>query len=107
MNPSYEEDFGSLLRLFRLRARLTQEELATQAGVGKRTIQDLERGINNPRIETLKALVDALKLQRADRAAFVAAAVPGESGDTTRSGQRKITAGTFFVPMRLPPHYVE
>lgn len=38
------EALGSRLKTHRLRARLTQAELAEQAGVGKRTLERLEAG---------------------------------------------------------------
>ena len=44
--------FAGLLRQLRAEARLTQEELAEAAGVGTRSVSDLERGIHPPRIRT-------------------------------------------------------
>ena len=38
--------FGGLLGQLRTEARLTQEELAEQAGLSPRSVSDLERGIN-------------------------------------------------------------
>src|SRR5215469_13994683 len=40
--------FGELLLRHRLAAGLTQEELAERAGLGRRSIQSLERGENQP-----------------------------------------------------------
>jgi tetratricopeptide (TPR) repeat protein/transcriptional regulator with XRE-family HTH domain len=63
--------FASLLREHRLRADLTQEELAYAAGVSVRSISDLERGVNlTARKETTRLLADALGLTGADRAHF-------------------------------------
>jgi predicted ATPase/transcriptional regulator with XRE-family HTH domain len=68
--------FGSLLRHQRLAARLTQEELAARCGLGARTIQNLERGANLPRPETLDRLASLLGLAGEARARFAAAAKP-------------------------------
>jgi len=52
--------FGSLLRRHRLAAGLTQEALAERAGVGRRTLQDLELGLVRPRRETVRRLIAVL-----------------------------------------------
>jgi tetratricopeptide (TPR) repeat protein/transcriptional regulator with XRE-family HTH domain len=56
------------LRPLRLRAMLTQEELAHKAGVGIRTIRDVESGRARPQPRTLRLLLDALGLAEDDRA---------------------------------------
>ncbi|TWD84870.1 putative ATPase [Kribbella amoyensis] len=61
-------DAGGSLRSLRLRAMLTQAELAFQAGVGIRTIRDIEAGRVRPQPRTLRLLVEALRLSEADRA---------------------------------------
>jgi transcriptional regulator with XRE-family HTH domain len=38
--------FAGLLRQLRAEARLTQEDLAQAAGVGTRSVSDLERGVS-------------------------------------------------------------
>jgi predicted ATPase/DNA-binding XRE family transcriptional regulator len=69
--------FSALLRHHRLRAGLTQEALAEQAGVSTRGIQQLERGDRAaPRAETVRLLADALALDAESRAALIAAARP-------------------------------
>jgi non-specific serine/threonine protein kinase len=68
--------FAWLLREHRLAAGLTQEALAERAGVGFRTIQDLEGGAHHPRRGTLAKLVCALGLVGARRDRFEAAAHP-------------------------------
>jgi transcriptional regulator with XRE-family HTH domain len=56
-------DFGSLLRHFRKRARLTQNELAGLSTVSPRTIRSLEAGRGmRPRPETVRLLADGLRL---------------------------------------------
>ncbi|GAB2580042.1 XRE family transcriptional regulator [Paractinoplanes abujensis] len=67
--------FDAVLRRERLRARLTQDELAARAAVGVRTVRDLERGrASRPQRTTVELLAAALGLGGADREAFLAAA---------------------------------
>ena len=55
--------FADLLRQLRTEARLTQEELAEQAGLSLRSVSDLERGINRTaRKDSALMLASALKL---------------------------------------------
>jgi tetratricopeptide (TPR) repeat protein/transcriptional regulator with XRE-family HTH domain len=108
---SPEVSFGTLLRMLRVDAGLTQEELAEEARLSYRSISDLERGINlTPRKETMRLLADALHLAGADREAFEAAArghvrqkqpVPGAVGGlaaATRTLPRDITSFTGREP---------
>ena len=71
------QPFGTLLRQHRLAAGLTQEQLAEQAGLGVRTIQDLERGSARPLRRTAEVLVEALGLPAAARSAWLATIRPG------------------------------
>ena len=66
--------FGELLREHRLAAGLTQAALADRAGISSRGIQDLERGLSQPRRDTLARLEEALSLSRGEQAALHAAA---------------------------------
>jgi len=60
---------GGLLRAYRERALLTQEQLADRAGVSVRTIRDLERGrIQRPLPATVRLLADALGIPEQQRA---------------------------------------
>jgi transcriptional regulator with XRE-family HTH domain len=66
--------FGGLLRQLRDEAGLTQEELADAAQVSRRTVSDLQRGINRAaRKDTGLLLADALRLSGPARELFVAA----------------------------------
>ncbi len=49
---------------------LTQEELAHKAGVGTRTIRDIESGRARPQAKTLRLLIDVLGLSEAERASL-------------------------------------
>ncbi|GHH78270.1 hypothetical protein GCM10017772_41170 [Promicromonospora soli] len=66
--PDLRSDGSVDLRRLRLRAMLTQEELANKAGVGTRTIRDIEAGKARPQPKTLRLLLDALGLAGDDRA---------------------------------------
>src|SRR5215216_65876 len=69
--------FGALLRQLRLAAGLTQEGLAERAGVSARAVSGLERDPTRaPRLDTVALLADALGLDSAGRARFLAAARP-------------------------------
>src|SRR5580700_6127959 len=77
--------YAELLRQLRAELGLTQEELASAAGISPRTISDLERGINlTPRKATAELLADALQLPTSRREEFMAAArrrpAPGAAG---------------------------
>ncbi|WP_026189830.1 ATP-binding protein [Salinispora mooreana] len=64
-----------LLRGHRLAAGLTQADLANRAGVGVRTVRDVERGRSSrPQRTTVELLATALGLAGAARSTFLAAA---------------------------------
>jgi tetratricopeptide (TPR) repeat protein/transcriptional regulator with XRE-family HTH domain len=59
---------GSVVRRLRLRAGLTQEELAERSGVSVRTIRGIETGSRrNPQLVSLVQLADALELSADER----------------------------------------
>ncbi len=63
--------FAAALRALRAHARLTQEELADAAGLSRRTVSDLERGVaTTPQHETVRLLADALHLIGPQRTEF-------------------------------------
>lgn len=66
--------FGALLYQYRIEARLSQKELAARAGLSRRGISDLERGVRQaPYPATLRRLVDALGLTGEHETALVRA----------------------------------
>ncbi|CAN5854937.1 hypothetical protein BH24CHL4_BH24CHL4_13690 [soil metagenome] len=68
---------GKLLRHFRARSALSQDQLAERSGVSSRAISDLERGQRTaPHLETVRMLADALELSRGDRQALIRSARP-------------------------------
>jgi tetratricopeptide (TPR) repeat protein/transcriptional regulator with XRE-family HTH domain len=91
--------FAGLLRQLRMGAGLTQEELAEVAGVGVRSVRDLERGrVGTPQKETVRLLADALSLTGPARAGFEVAArshpAPGGVATAARALPRDIASFT-------------
>ncbi|HXP54692.1 MAG TPA: tetratricopeptide repeat protein [Streptosporangiaceae bacterium] len=71
------ELFGSLVRRYRTVATLTQEELASRAGLSVRAVSDMERGrTRRPFLRSVRQLADALELAPPERAQLIAAAEP-------------------------------
>ncbi len=69
--------FGDLLRAYRRQAGLTQERLAERAGVGVRTISDVEGGVTRaPQRATVTRLIHALRLPADQRRRLAALAHP-------------------------------
>ncbi len=79
--------FGDVLRRLRTAAALSQEALAERAGVSVLAVSRLERGVHQaPRLETVRLLAEALRLDARDREALLAAARPARAGlPTTES----------------------
>jgi transcriptional regulator with XRE-family HTH domain len=76
------QPFGAVLKRYRRRAFLTQEELAARARLSVRAIADIERGIiRQPRVRTVKMLADALGLEGNARHIFLDAAQNGHGTD--------------------------
>ncbi|GAA1434538.1 hypothetical protein GCM10009616_29200 [Microlunatus lacustris] len=72
-----EGPFAGRLRALRERAGLTQEELATRAGLTAHAVSALERGTRTrPYPHTVRALAAALALGTAEQAALVASLPP-------------------------------
>jgi transcriptional regulator with XRE-family HTH domain len=76
-------NFGQLLKSYREAAHLSQEELATRAGLSRRGISDLERGARlAPQRETTRRLTAALALTEEQQATLLAAARDGRFEDS-------------------------
>jgi predicted ATPase/DNA-binding XRE family transcriptional regulator len=93
--------FGELLRRHRLLAGLSQEALAERAGLSVDAIRALERGRRTaPRPETIGLLADAVALEAADRANFIASA----TGQAPAHGDaRKTPRSPRSIPLPEPP----
>ncbi len=89
--------FGTELRRLRLKAALSQEQLAQRAGLSARGISDLERGARRaPHLSTVRLLADGLALSPADREALLTAARPATSAGSTE------VALPSHAPLPLP-----
>ena len=85
MAVAQEGSFGARLRQLREAAGLTQEELASRAGLSSDAVSRLERGQRkHPYPHTVRALADALNLSGDERDALIASAPK--------------RAGTIFTP---------
>ena len=81
---SVSDSFGSLLRWFRVSAGLTQEALASLSGVSARGIRLLESDRRKaPRLETVRLLSVALKLDDDQHRSLLHAARPDLARDTS------------------------
>ena len=86
--------FGDRLRSLRERAGLTQEELASRAGLTPNAISALERGTRTrPYPHTVRSLADALQLSESERADLIGSIrkrrrSPSEPVDVPRSTAR-------------------
>ena len=84
--PPPDRSFGALLRAFRHRACLSQEQLAVRAELSERTVRNLEAGrVRSPRNETARLLADALALTGPEQETWVAAA-QGANGRQAEAG---------------------
>jgi DNA-binding XRE family transcriptional regulator len=93
--PNWVSSFGTLLRHYRTLAGLSQEELAEQAGLSRRGISDLERGVRRtPHLTTVRLVAEALGLARAERGVLLAAA---RQRPQTRSPRPEVARGPRCV----------
>jgi tetratricopeptide (TPR) repeat protein/transcriptional regulator with XRE-family HTH domain len=97
-------DFGSLLRGYRQRALLTQEELAARTGVSTRTIRRLESNqLGRPRTATVRALAAQLGLGAAEQATLLGADPEAPVVQVASDGPRRTEAAPEPpIPAQLP-----
>ncbi|WP_434444241.1 ATP-binding protein [Lentzea sp. E54] len=84
---------GELVRDWRTRALLTQEQLAGRAGLSVRTIRRLENGtLRRPRSASVRLLIDALRLDAAEAEMLTAVArgLPAPPGDQPASSAGRL-----------------
>jgi predicted ATPase/DNA-binding XRE family transcriptional regulator len=94
-NGDHEAPFGAELKRLRDAAGLTQEELASRAGLTAKAVSALERGVRRrPYPHTVRSLADALNLTDAERASLQAA-VPGR-------GENALAPASGAPPAVLP-----
>lgn len=56
-------NIGTVIKERRTLLGISQQDLADFSGVGISTVKDLERGVGNPSIKTLKKLLDVVGLE--------------------------------------------
>ncbi len=56
-------DIGTVIKERRALLGISQQDLADFSGVGISTIKDLERGVGNPSMKTLKKILDVVGLE--------------------------------------------
>ncbi|MDQ3809955.1 MAG: helix-turn-helix domain-containing protein, partial [Chloroflexota bacterium] len=84
---AHEATFSERLRHFRLRAGLSQVDLAERANLSPAAVATLERGVrSSPYPRTVDALATALNLPSEERAALIAAAHPSPRAGQARAG---------------------
>lgn len=57
-----QRQLGMRIRYLRTRKKLSQEDLALEAGINKNYLSDLERGNRNPTVEVLNKIAQALEI---------------------------------------------
>lgn len=94
------ERLPAVVRRLRLRAGLTQEELAARSGVSVSTIRGLETGQRpNPRLASVRQLAEALELPPGEHEELLSAAL----GTTVSpSAPPQTEAGLRVLPRQLP-----
>ncbi len=91
------QSFGDRLRGLRQVAGLTQEELASRAGLSPNAVSALERGARKqPHPHTVRSLADTLRLSEEERAALLAA-VPKRGGAASSTNEISLSS-TVVVP---------
>jgi tetratricopeptide (TPR) repeat protein/transcriptional regulator with XRE-family HTH domain len=99
--------FGNVVRAYRRRFGLTQEDLSARTGVHTRTIAKIETGqIASPRSSTVRLFADAFGLAGADREAFFASAAdatpPGQPAQLQADGDWPAAVSHGRGPNQLP-----
>ena len=56
-------NIGATIKERRALPGISQQDLSDYSGVGISTIKDLERGIGNPSVETLRKILDVVGLE--------------------------------------------
>jgi transcriptional regulator with XRE-family HTH domain len=59
-------DIGHAIRVERRRRDMTQEELALETGLQRKTIYQVEHGKSDPRLGTLRRIADAMDVRVVD-----------------------------------------
>lgn len=62
-DPVFIKKFGTNLRVIRTSKGMTQEKLADMAEIPRSQVSEIERGVGNPTISTVKLLADILGVE--------------------------------------------
>lgn len=65
-NHELHQRFGQVIRTRRKAAGMSQEELATGAGVSSSFVSQIENGLRGPTLNTIVGLAEALGVQVSD-----------------------------------------
>lgn len=103
-------DPGVMLRMWRERALLTQEQLAEQTGLNVRTIRRFERdhGLRRPQSASIRVLAERLGLTKAERADLIVAFAAAHSRTTDKQTiadhpvVEAASLSSHAVPRQLP-----
>ena len=96
--------FGARLRRLREAAGITQEELASRAGLSPNAVSALERGARRrPYPHTVRSLADALGLDEGGRAALLAA-VPGRGAAPSGAEDAPVPSASTGSAASTLPH---
>jgi transcriptional regulator with XRE-family HTH domain len=83
--------FGAIVRDYRIKAGLTQEQLSFGAHVNRTYIGDLEHGLKSPTLDVIEALATALNVEPhtlVEAASRFSELSKRERAAMTRAGQR-------------------
>jgi transcriptional regulator with XRE-family HTH domain len=81
------KQLGANIRRWRNRRGWTQDQLAEQAGISAKFVGEVERGEDNPSLETLWSLVSALKIEWHELLDGGDTVVPADQPVTVREGR--------------------
>ena len=56
-------NIGTIIKERRALLGISQQDLSDFAGVGISTVKDMERGVGNPSVETLRKILDVVGLE--------------------------------------------
>ncbi|MEV6157337.1 NB-ARC domain-containing protein [Nonomuraea sp. NPDC052129] len=102
--PEAELSLGALLRRWRGRALLTQEQLAQRTGLNVRTVRRLEHNVlQQPRITSILLLAEALELDSEERAMLaIVARGPSASPERVDPEETCPAPAAVTIPRELP-----
>lgn len=101
--PEPSRDLGTLVRTWRERALLTQEQLAGRSGMSIRSIRRLESGqAGRPRSSSIELLATALDLSEPERAALIDA-TRGASARSSVDGDAPADQPDLSAAVPAPP----